>query len=50
MTLQASGTPISLLQIQNEFSPTGGTGDNDPKISLSEYYRNGSIIASDSYF
>ena len=39
MALPASGS-ISLSQIQSEF---GGSGS----ISISEYYRNGSIIASD---
>ena len=44
MTLQSSGT-ISIKNVQDEFSPTGGTGGTG--IKFSEYYRNGSIIGSD---
>ena len=45
MTLQSSGT-ISIKNVQDEFSPTGGTGASG--IKFSEYYRDGSIIASDA--
>ena len=44
MALQSSGA-ISIKNVQDEFSPTGGTGASG--IKFSEYYRNGSIIASD---
>ena len=44
MALQSSGT-ISIKNVQDEFSPTGGTGGAG--IKFSEYYRNGSIINSD---
>ena len=44
MTLQSSGA-ISIQNVQDEFSPTGGTGASG--IKFSEYYRNGSIIAND---
>ena len=44
MALQSSGA-ISIKNVQDEFSPTGGTGGAG--IKFSEYYRNGSIIASD---
>ena len=44
MALQSSGS-ISIKNVQDEFSPTGGTGSAG--IKFSEYYRNGSIIAND---
>ena len=44
MALQSSGA-ISIKNVQDEFSPTGGTGGAG--IKFSEYYRNGSIIAGD---
>lgn len=44
MALPTSGT-ISIKDVQDEFSPTGGTGG--PGIKFSEYYRNGNIIGSD---
>ena len=44
MALQSSGS-ISIKNVQDEFSPTGGTGGAG--IKFSEYYRNGSIIAND---
>ena len=44
MALPDSGT-ISIKNVQDEFSPTGGTGGAG--IKFSEYYRNGSIIGSD---
>ena len=44
MALPDSGK-ISIKNVQDEFSPTGGTGSAG--IKFSEYYRNGSIINSD---
>ena len=44
MALQSSGA-ISIKNVQDEFSPTGGTGDAG--IKFSEYYKNGNIIAND---
>ena len=46
MALQSSGNPISLKNIEDEFSPTGGVGATG--TSLSEYYRDGNIINSDA--
>ena len=44
MALQSSGA-ISIKNVQDEFSPTGGTGASG--IKFSEYYRDGSIISND---